>query len=102
MVWRLWMALLSLAWAGDPCPINVETSEFTPPWRDRVELLSALQTKRYWLGLTYGDQRDGLGLTEVSPGSPAERAGLRLGDRSLSVGGYVYPMQPTRACSLTP
>ncbi len=40
-----------------------------------------------WLGITSREDADGVRLVNVSPGGPAERAGLRPGDRVTAVDG---------------
>jgi C-terminal processing protease CtpA/Prc len=47
---------------------------------------------RNWgtVGLRIGQEGDGYAVKGVLPGSAAERAGIRLGDRVLSVGGKTY------------
>lgn len=47
-----------------------------------------------WLGLSLKARTDGperLEVEEVLPGSPAERAGVRAGDKLVSLGGYAVP-----------
>ncbi len=54
-------------------------------------LLDNGRPERGWLGLSVVDQGEGGAraaiIAEVFPGSPAEKAGLRVGDRVVSVGG---------------
>ncbi len=40
-----------------------------------------------WLGITSREDAEGVSLVSVSPGGPAQRAGLRPGDRVTAVGG---------------
>lgn len=45
------------------------------------------QNRRGWLGIGLGDHPAGLGITSVAGGSPAEKAGLEVGDRVESING---------------
>jgi membrane-associated protease RseP (regulator of RpoE activity) len=78
---------LSIAWAGDPCPIDVDVAAVTPPWRDRSADLGSLQSKRTWLGLSWRTSGGGVRITAIGAGSPAEEQGIRVGDQLVQIGG---------------
>lgn len=76
------------AQAGDPCPITVKISDLgAPDWLDRLALINALEARQIWIGISYKTTDDGLRLTRVYEGSPAESAGLREGDIVSDIGG---------------
>ncbi|MBF9023280.1 PDZ domain-containing protein [Rhodobacterales bacterium FZCC0069] len=72
--------------AGDPCPIPIVVHDLgVPDWLDRDALLDGLQSQRTWVGISYNYTPDGLALTAVHPDSPAQRAGLQVGDVIRSI-----------------
>lgn len=83
------LALLALpvALAGDPCPIDVEVAEVTPPWRDRSADLATLKVTRSWLGLSWRSSSRGAWVTAVAAGGPMAQGGLKQGDHILEIGG---------------
>jgi hypothetical protein len=88
-------AVLPVARAGDPCPIDVEVAAVTPPWRDRSADLAALQSKRSWLGLSWRASGGAVRVTAVGAGSPAEQHGLRTGDRLIQIGSSMVSDKAT-------
>ncbi|TNE91392.1 MAG: PDZ domain-containing protein [Deltaproteobacteria bacterium] len=78
---------LSAALAGDPCPIDLQFAEYTPEWRDRSADLAALESRRTWMGLSYGKKAGLVRVKSVIPGSPAEQAGITVGHRLAFVNG---------------
>ena len=67
-----------------------------------AELMSTRRLAGTWHGLTVGEARGDAGrvvmVTEIAPGSPAETAGLRLGDQVLKAGeqGVATPLDIER------
>jgi len=84
------LALLgSTAHAGDPCPIDVKISDLgSPDWLDNLALINALESRQIWIGISYNATEDGLDLTRVYEGSPAESAGLMEGDVITALDGH--------------
>ena len=77
------------AQAGDPCPIDVKISDLgAPDWLDRLALINALESRQTWIGISYKTADDGLRLTRVFEGSPAESAGLLEGDIISDIDGH--------------
>lgn len=67
--------------AGDPCPISIIVHDLgVPDWLDREALLDGLQSQEIWIGIGYSYGPEGLALTAVHEGSPAQQAGLQVGD----------------------
>jgi C-terminal processing protease CtpA/Prc len=66
--------------AGDPKACTVKAHECEQFIRD------AMYGKKY-LGAKFGDSRWGLTVKEIISGSPAERGGLKVGDRIVAVNG---------------
>lgn len=85
MVW-LW-AILTTAWAGDPCPIEMRVFSYTPAWRDAAADLAALQSHRTMLGLQTHTRDNGVRIRGVVPGTAAERAGMEAGDILVRANG---------------
>ncbi|MCO4744548.1 MAG: PDZ domain-containing protein [Proteobacteria bacterium] len=77
--------LLATALAGDPCPITLSFAEFTPEWRDRAADLEALESKRKWMGLSYRKRAGLVVVSKVLPRSPADLAGVKVGERIAAV-----------------
>jgi len=77
------------AQAGDPCPIEVKISDLgSPDWLDNLALINALESRQIWIGISFKTTDDGLRLTRVYEGSPAESAGLLEGDMISDIGGH--------------
>lgn len=81
--------LSALAMAGDPCPIGLDLYEYTPEWRDRDADLGALTTKRRWLGFSFHSRGDAVVVKSVVAEGPMARAGVKVGDRLVKVGGVL-------------
>ena len=84
----LFAAALSTAAAGDPCPISLQFASYTPPWRSQADDLAALQTQRRWTGVSYKERSGVLFIAAVIPGSPAEKAGVKVGDGLDAINGF--------------
>jgi C-terminal processing protease CtpA/Prc len=65
------------------CPLDVQTC---------LNKMAAALKSRGWLGIEYNDAMDAEPnkITRVVPGSPAERAGFKVGDVMLSLEGFKY------------
>lgn len=81
------LATLTLAWAGDPCPIPMQMHEYTPEWRDRSADLEALTTKLTMMGLNYRTKAAEVVLHEPVPNSGAAEAGLKDNDVIVKING---------------
>lgn len=82
------LGLPSAAVAGDPCPIDFTFHDLgAPHWLKRDALLDKLASKDSWIGLSFKTGKGGVLLTNVSTGSPAETAGLKIGDLVTAAGG---------------
>lgn len=78
----------ALAQAGDPCPIDFTFHDLgAPHWLKRDKLLDGLASKDSWIGLSFSTGKGGVKITNVSAGSPAEAAGLKIGDVITKAGG---------------
>ena len=76
------------AHAGDPCPITLNISDLgSPDWLDNLALINALESRQIWVGISFNSTAEGLALTRVYKGSPAENAGLIAGDVVMSIAG---------------
>ena len=74
----LWLSLLK---AGDPCPIGYNFYDAgVPSWLDRSKILNELKSKKTWLGIAYNDIEGRVEITNVFKQSPAEKAGIKVGD----------------------
>ncbi len=78
----------------------------TPPPQNNVtpggSPFPHLDEERAWLGVAYQMQDEGALIVEVIPGSPADKAGLRVGDRITAVeGDKVTPDHPLAERILT-
>ncbi len=81
------LSFSGIAHAGDPCPIAVNISDLgSPDWLDNTALINALQSRQTWIGISYASSEEGLILNRIHQGSPAEQAGLLVGDLVLAVG----------------
>jgi membrane-associated protease RseP (regulator of RpoE activity) len=81
----LLMILPSYSGAGDrttppPAPPPGPSAHPAPPAPP-----SAPESGRAWLGIVLSEEGEGVTVTEVREGSPAEKAGLQQGDRILEV-----------------
>ena len=75
------------AQAGDPCPIPVNIADLgSPEWLDNAALINDLQSRQIWIGISFDTLDEGLELTRVFEGSPAEAAGLLRGDIVIMIG----------------
>ncbi|MBK9439055.1 MAG: PDZ domain-containing protein [Chloracidobacterium sp.] len=73
-------AIQGMLWTLDP-----HSSYFT---RDEFRKLSEEQSSQFYgIGVSILQHRDGVYVQSVVPGTPAEKAGLRYGDRFVSVEG---------------
>lgn len=73
-------AMQGMLWTLDP-----HSSYFT---RDEFRKLSEEQSSQFYgIGVSILQHRDGVYVQSVVPGTPAEKAGLRYGDRFVSVEG---------------
>ena len=54
-----------------------------------IDSVATTQTRAGWFGFRHDVLRDSIVVLEVATGSPAERAGLRAGDRITSIDGRV-------------
>lgn len=82
------LCLPALAQAGDPCPITFTFHDVgAPEWLKRDALLDGLASKDSWIGLSFSTGDKGVKITNVSKGSPAEVAGLKIGDQITAAGG---------------
>ncbi len=90
---RSLIALLALvltgpAQAGDPCPIDYTFYDLgAPSWLDRDALLAKLTSKDSWFGASFKNAPDAVKITRIWPGSPAEKAGLKVGDLVSTANG---------------
>ncbi len=74
--------------AGDPCPIDVKIADLgSPDWLDNLALINALESRQTWVGIGFNTINEGLKLTRVYAGSPAEDAGLMAGDVITAIAG---------------
>ena len=72
------------AWAGDDeKPHKKCTADSSECISKMVESLS----QRGWIGIEWDDEAEQPALTQIIPGSPAEEAGLRVGDLLLAFNG---------------
>ena len=83
----IFLAIGSMAQAGDPCPIPVNIADLgSPEWLDNAALINDLQSRQIWIGISFDTLDEGLELTRVFEGSPAEAAGLLRGDIVTMIG----------------
>ncbi len=83
----VFLVLGGVAQAGDPCPIPVNIADLgSPDWLDNAALINDLQSRQIWIGISFDTLDEGLELTRVFEGSPAEAAGLLRGDIITMVG----------------
>lgn len=81
------LALSSPAFAGDACPIGVMIVDLgVPEWLDREEILSNLSSTRTRMGIGYEFGANGATVTEVFASSPADAAGVQIGDIITTIG----------------
>ncbi len=74
--------------AGDPCPIAVEINDLgAPSWLDRDTILNDLTSQSPWIGISHNYREDGITLTYIARQSPAEAAGLQVGDLITAIDG---------------
>lgn len=82
------LGLAGPAAAGDPCPIPFVFHDLgAPPWLDRDALLDGLTSKDSWVGISFSTRQAGVRVDAVSAGSPAEKAGLKVGEHITAVDG---------------
>ena len=67
--------------AGDPGPFEIDFYDAgVPPWLDRGKVLHELESQVVWLGITSHSEIEGRYVSRVFKNSPAEEAGIRVGD----------------------
>jgi S1-C subfamily serine protease len=73
---------------GGPIDLNmvVPIDLLKPILNDLLRFGRPQQPARPWLGFYVTEVDDQIGVAGLAPGGPAERAGLRIGDRILAVG----------------
>lgn len=69
-----------------------EKHDCTASTQDCLNKMAAKIKNKGWVGIEYDKNDDGtkLTLTEVVPGSPAEKAGLKKGDVLLAMNGIAF------------
>lgn len=80
------LRFLSLALLLGAVPLAAQVTSRTPT---RSTVPDAVQGHPGWFGFRQDTGRDSLVVLEVAPGSPAERAGLRKGDRITMINGRI-------------
>jgi len=82
------LLLSTPALAGDPCPIEFTVYDLgAPSWLDRAALLDGLTSKDSWVGISFSTRDAGVRIDAVSDGSPAAKAGLKVGQHITAVDG---------------
>lgn len=79
------MLLFSLAFAGDPCPIDFVFTEVTPSWRNRTEDLGKLNQQKRLYGISYRERGGVVTVVELVPHTAADER-LQVGDVVKSIG----------------
>jgi S1-C subfamily serine protease len=82
---------LHLQQAGSSGPLDlnmvVPIDLLKPILNDLLTSGRAARSERPWLGFYVTELEDGIGIAGLAEGAPAQRAGLRMGDRILAVAG---------------
>ena len=87
-VLAIYCGISSVAYAGDPCPIGITIQDLgSPEWLDNTALIRELDSSQTWIGIRFKHTDEGLLLTHVFQGAPAELAGLQIGDLLTKING---------------
>ncbi len=67
----------------------VPIDKFLPISEDLIRNGTAVKTPKPWLGISTVELRGRLMVSSVTPGGPAERAGMQKGDTIISINGEI-------------